>query len=168
MRCIKRFTLAACAGVLAHEILGVDKEEPINAAIICLKDWIKERGGVKDNEATKLLNKVRDYFATHNAMFKVINSNDQYDKDNLAGYKEMVGGRWIHYVNSPTFLKMIQGYSRDFATETLFLAGFITRNESKTGNARYLMPKKIADDVHKYYCFNGTKWNMEDVDEVTE
>ena len=168
MRCIKRFALAACAGVLAHEILGVDKEEPINAAIICLKTWIKERGGVKDNEATKLLNKVRDYFAIHNAMFKVIGSEDKYDKGNQAGYKEVIGNRWIYYVNSPTFLKMIQGHTCGFATETLFIAGFITRNESKTGNARYLMPKKIANDTHRYYYFNGDKWNLEDVEEVTE
>lgn len=168
MRCIKRFALAACAGELASKILGIEKGEATNAAIACLKVWIKERGGVKDNEAAKLLNKVRDYFATHNAMFKVIGSDEKYEKDNQAGYKEMVGGRWVHYVNSPTFLKMIKGHSRDFATETLFQAEFIIRNENNTGNAKYLMPKKIANDIHKYYYFNGSKWNMEDVEEVTE
>ncbi|HHF7345998.1 TPA: hypothetical protein ACPSKB_002431 [Legionella feeleii] len=80
----------------------------------------------------------------------------------------MVGDRWIYYVNSPTFLKMIQGYSRDFATETLFIAGFITGNERKTGDTRYLMSKKIANDTHKYYYFNGDKWNLEDIEGVTE
>lgn len=63
---------------------------------------------------------------------------------------------------------MIQGHTCGFATETLFIAGFITRNESKTGNARYLMPKNIANDTHRYYYFNGDQWNLEDVEEVTE
>lgn len=168
MRCVKRFALAASAGELANEILGIEEGEAIKAAIDCLKVWIKERGGVKDNETIKLIKQVRGYFDTHNGMFVEIGSDTKYEKGTSSGFKEMIDGRWVHYVPDKVFKEIIKPHPQSFAIETLLKNEFISENPKAKGNAKYLRQKKIDGNNSKYYHFDGQRWNAHESEEVTE
>ena len=95
-RVVKRFALVAVAGELATRagVTGWKQGEAEVAALMCLEDWLNERGGAGNSEEAKALAQVRAWFEAHqNSRFEWwhrVMDDHSPKTSNMAGYKRLV------------------------------------------------------------------------------
>ena len=163
-RAFNRFMLIAFAGEYASKksITGWNEEESLNACVTCFNDWIKERGGVKDQEPKALLEQVRLFFEkNYDSRFnQVYDINyDAIKTYNAVGYAErQADNTYKYYVFSQSFKEICTGFNLDFAKNTLYNAGWIENKEPKQlGERNEYRGKRV-------YIFTSKVWNDENIE----
>ena len=163
-RAFNRFMLIAFAGeyATANNITGWSKNDSLNGCIKCFNDWIKRRGGVKDQEPQLLLEQVRRFFEQHHSsrFYTVFGNNyDESKTYNMVGLAiKEDDDKCTYYVYSQSFKEICTGYDLEFARNTLYNAGWIENKEPKQIGKRNMLRGK------RFYIFTSKVWDDETVE----
>ena len=169
-RVANRFALVAAAGELATQygITGWEKGEATNAAATCFQSWLDQRGGVGNQETTKLLEQVRAFFEKHgdtrftelrfpwqqSDRLEVVDSAQKVT--NRAGFRiKDEEGRMTFCVLSGGFHEICAGYNIRAAAKILIEKGVLTPAENGKSQRTKRLP---GMGPTKYYLINGNIW----------
>lgn len=151
-RGINKFALVAYAGELAtaNGFTGWHSEEAKKAAITCFNDWIKERGGVSNQEVHDLLQNVKLFFEQHSSSrFLDLSTDSSRAVNNMAGYKKEINESIEYWVFPEIFKKEICGGVRD-AKKILLNKGWLKSIQPET--------RKIGKSCKRLYTILPKIW----------
>ena len=164
-RAAMRFALVAVAGLLAIHfgILPVSVQEVWGAVKKCFKDWLDARGGQGALEDLQIVERLKDFLATHGASrFENLDLPPLQVVHNRAGFKSAKTGCTDYYVNDVTFKKEIcQGMDAKKAEEVLVKEGFLIRDG---GHFKSKLPKDHPEAKRTRHY----KFSIPDIEPVTD
>ena len=126
-RAINKFALISYAGELAtiNNFTGFDEGEAQNAGQRCFDAWIKDRGGISNQERQDLLKQVKLFFEMHSSSrFLDLSGDASRLINNMAGFKKEIEEEIQYWVLPAVFNSEICGGFKN-AKEILFNAGWL-------------------------------------------
>ena len=157
-RVAKRFAVAAAAGEIATslDVTGWNKEDALNAAIICYFCWLSNYRG-KDHKEYKLVETLNNFIEKH-GQSRFNNVDDEYDSKtiNMVGFRKQNDYLDTYYM-FPTAFKTEIVQPSDLTTKEAVIMlcrlGIIKGDASNNPQG----PKKFKKKTHRYYEIDGNK-----------
>lgn len=155
------FGLIAAAGEYATQngLTGWTEGDANNAAAICFRAWLDQRGGSGAKEIDRVLEDVRLFIENHgDSRFALKSGNDQRTIVNRAGYRD---GN-IYYILPETFRReILKGHNFALAKKVL-----IDRDILQPGNSPDRHTHKISVDNQKISVFTICADRLNGVSEI--
>ncbi len=153
-RAAQRFALIGAAGELAREagLLPWLAGEALQAAEICFRAWLEERGGAGEAEAQAIVSRARSWLELHGASrFQKIGDRDANIFNRLGFYRDLFDGRREYLVSPETFKReILAGWDQRGALKALAEAGLLAPDAEGGYTAKTIRVAALGG-AHRFY-----------------